>query len=265
MIGHTTLSFSFDSDGEHQFELRIKITETQTSNPHGIDSCRQYVSKLDFEIPAIELKKTVNAICYGNMCSRKPCTFVSKIHTIKTTHQIQIDAKTSRVWKYLSEDKPKSFPPGTTFDRHRHSVKSGLHFVNVLCTQSETSLPILVENNRNYQIALNKGDIGYSSLDISDYCRTKYQIRNWIQMVNTVLTEIDQNKECFLLHSTVPCESDMQDKIQILNANNEAHGQANTAIAHCNSADAKMNKGLAETICRKVTELQENCQKAGQS
>ena len=61
MIGHTTLSFSFDSDGEHQFELRIWITETQTSNLLGIEFCRQYVSKLLFAIPAIELK---NSECY---------------------------------------------------------------------------------------------------------------------------------------------------------------------------------------------------------
>ena len=46
VIGHNTLSFSFDSNGEHQFELRIWITETQTSNLLGIDFCRQYVSKL---------------------------------------------------------------------------------------------------------------------------------------------------------------------------------------------------------------------------
>ena len=72
MIGHPTLSFSFDSDGEHQFELRIWITETQTSNLLGIEFCRQYVSKLLFEIPAIELKNTANAICYGNMCSTNP-------------------------------------------------------------------------------------------------------------------------------------------------------------------------------------------------
>ena len=71
MIGHTTLFFSFDSDGEHLFELRIWITGTQTSNLLGIEFCRQYVSKLHFEIPAIELKNTANAICYGKMCSTK--------------------------------------------------------------------------------------------------------------------------------------------------------------------------------------------------
>ena len=142
MIGYTTLSFSFDSDGEHQFELRKWITEAQTLNLLKIDFCRQYVSKLLFEIPAIELKKTADAICYGNMCSTKLYPFVSKIHTIRTPHQIHIHAKTSRVWKYSSEDKSKISPPGTTFVSHRKSVKSGLDFVNVLCTQSENYLPI---------------------------------------------------------------------------------------------------------------------------
>ena len=76
MIGHTILSFSFDSDREHQFEFLLWITETRTSNLFGIEFCRQYVSKLHIEIPAIELKNTANAICYGNMRSTKPYPFV---------------------------------------------------------------------------------------------------------------------------------------------------------------------------------------------
>ena len=262
MIGHTTLSFSFDSDGEHQFELRILITETPPSNLLGIEFCRQYVLKLHFEIPAIELKNTANAFSYGNMYSTKPYPFVSKIHTIRTPHRIHIDAKTSRVGKYSSEDKSKNFPAGTTFVPHRHSDKSGLDFVNVLCTQSENYLPILMENKRNHQITLNKGVTGYSSLDISDRDRSKYQIRDCIQMVNSILTENDQYTECFLLHSTVPCERDLQDKIQILNRNDETICQANTAIAQCISADAKMSKGFAEIICRRVDRLQEFCRRA---
>ena len=90
------------------------------------------------------------------MCSTKAYPFVSKIHTIRTPHQIHIDAKTSRVWKYSSEDKSKNFPPGNTFVPYRHSVKSGLDFVTVLCTQSKNSLPILMDNNRNHQITLKK-------------------------------------------------------------------------------------------------------------
>ena len=53
----------------------------------------------------------------------------------------------------------------------------------------------------------------------------------------------------------------MQDKIQILNGNDETIFQANTAIAHCNSADANMGKRFAEIICRRVNELQEYCRK----
>ena len=71
MAGQTTLPFTLGSDGEHQFELRKRITKPQTSNLLGIDFCRQYVSKLHLELPAIELKNTPNAICYGNLCSTK--------------------------------------------------------------------------------------------------------------------------------------------------------------------------------------------------
>ena len=196
------------------------------------------------------------------MCSTKPYPFVSKINTIRTPHPIHIDAKTSRVWKYSSENKSKSFPPGKTFVPHRHSVKSGLDFVDVLCAQSENYFPILMENDRNNQITLNKGVIGHSSLDISDYDRPKHQITDCIQMVNSILTENGQKNECFHLHFTVLCEPDMQDKIPTLNGNNETIFQANTAIAHCISVDAKMIKRFAETICRRVDGLQKFCRKA---
>ena len=126
-------------------------------------------------------------------CVQQNPTHLSQKYTLSEhPHQIHIDAKTSRVWKYSSEDKSKNFPPGTTFVPHRHSVKSGLDFVNVLCTQSENYLPILIENNRNHQITLNKGVIGYSSLDISDRDRPKYQIRD---CVNSILKKTDTERE----------------------------------------------------------------------
>ena len=191
------------------------------------------------------------------MCSTKPYPFVSKTDVIRTPHQIHTDAKTSSVWKYSSEDKSKSFPPGTTFVPHQHSVKSGLDFVDVLCTQSKTFLPILMEKNTNRHITLKKRVIGYSSLNISDFDRPKYQIKDCIHMVNSILTENDQYNECFLLHSTVPCETDLQDKVQILNGNDETIFQTNTAIAHCISVDAKLSRRFAKTICRRVNGLQE--------
>ena len=104
--------------------------------------------------------------------------------------------------------------------------------------------------------------IGYSSLDISDYDKPKHQIKDFVQMVNSILSENDQYYESFLLPSTVPCEPDLHDKIQIRNGNDEKKFQGNTGIAHCISADAKMSKRFAETFCRRVDGLREYCQRA---
>ena len=80
-------------------------------------------------------------------------------------------------------------------------------------------------------------------------------------MVISIFTENDQCNECLLLHSTAPCEPDMQDQIQILNGPNKTIFQANTDIAHCTSTDTKKSKGFAETICLRVNGHQEYCQK----
>ena len=80
-------------------------------------------------------------------------------------------------------------------------------------------------------------------------------------MVNSFLTENDHFNECFLFRSTVPCEPELQDKIQLLNGNDETVFQANTAIAHCISTDAKLCKGFAEKVCRRLNGFQEYCRK----
>ena len=82
IIGHTTLSFIFDSVGEHEVQLRIWITETQTSHLLGIEVCRQNVSNLQVELLAIEIKElkdTANAFCSGNLSATKPYLFVSNL------------------------------------------------------------------------------------------------------------------------------------------------------------------------------------------
>ena len=81
-------------------------------------------------------------------------------------------------------------------------------------------------------------------------------------MVNSILTENNQCNECFLLLSTVPCETDMHDKIQILNGNNETIFKAHTAIADCIPTHAKTSKGFGGTNCRRVKGIHEYCQKA---
>ena len=79
-----------------------------------------------------------------------------------------IDAKSAPCWKYSPTDTHIHFPPGSTFQPNRIAVATGLSYVNTLYTRSEDSLRIVMENNKNHQIALPKGRIGFSSLDVVD-------------------------------------------------------------------------------------------------
>ena len=225
----------------------------------GIEFCRKCISKIHFVIiPPLELKDTPNAICYGSLCATKPYSYLSLIKAIWIPHQIHIDAKTSLVYKYRPEVEQINFVPGTTFIPHQKVAKSGLDFVNVLCTQSEKYITILMENNKNHQITLDKGTLGYSALDILDYERRKYQYKNSARMADCILSENDQYNECYLLHLTLPHQTDFKDGIRINNGNDDTIFGNQTAIAHCLSADAKLSKGFAKTITNHISGLQEN-------
>ena len=114
-----------------------------------------------------------------------------------------VDAKSARCWKYSPEDPKSLFPPGSTFQPNREAMATGLIFVNVICTQPEPTLPMLIENNKNHQITLPEGRIGFSSLDVADKEERKYQIRNPYELTNAIIQTDDKYNDCFLLHSKI--------------------------------------------------------------
>ena len=187
---------------------------------------------------------------------------MSLIKTIRIPHQIHIDAKTSRVYIYRPEDGQTNFAPGTIFIPHQKVANSGLDFVNILCAQSEEYLPILMEINKNHQITLEKGTLGYSALDILDFEQPKNQKKDCVKFVDCKLSGNDQYNECFLLHSTLPHEPDFRDGIRIINGNNVTTFENRTANAPSISADAMVSKGFAETITNHINGLQECCYKS---
>ena len=192
MICLATLTFSYNPDGQFTFPLTVWITEMETQNLLGKDFCQKQVSGIHFELPGIELKELLNTVCYGSLHQNKSYPFISRILTIRTPHAMHIEAKSARCWKYSPEDPHAHFPPGSTFQTNRNAVATGLSFVNVLCTQSETKLPILMENNKNHQITLPKGRIGFSSLNISDKDEPRYQIRDLYELTNAILSTNEQ-------------------------------------------------------------------------
>ena len=181
------------------------------------------------------------------------------ITTVWIPHRIHVDAKTSCVYKYRPEGEQTTFAPGTTFIPHQKVANTGLDFVNILRAQSEEYLNILMEYNKNHQINLDKGILGYSAFNILDFERPKHQIKVCVKIVNCILSENDQYNECFLLQSTLPHETDFQYGIRIINGNDDTFCECQTAIAHCISADAKLSEGFAETITNNINELQKYC------
>ena len=187
--------------------------------------------------------------------------FISQILTIRTPHAMHIEAKSARCWKYSPEDPHANFTPGSIFHPNRNAVATRLSFVNVLCTQSESKLPILMENNKNHQITSPKGRIGFSSLDVFDKDEPKYQMRDPYELTNAILSTNELYNDCFLLHSTIPPQ--LSDEfLQIVYGNENSILEQPNSMGHCISTDAEMSKSFAQFSSERVPRLRRTCRRA---
>ena len=247
MIGYATISFSYDPDGQFIFPLTVWITEMRTKNLLGMGCSQKQVSGIHFHLPGIEIKNPPKSICYGSFHQNKSYPHLSQFLTIRTPYTICIDAKRVRYWKYSSTDTHIHFPPGSTFQPNRTAVATGPSFKNTLCTRSECSLPIMIENNKNQQIKLPKGQLGFSSLDVVDRYEPEYQIPSPYELTNAIISTDERYNDCFFLHSTVPAQSS-DDFLQIIYGTEDSIIQQPNSIGHCISADARMGKGFADFL-----------------
>ena len=173
---------------------------------------------------------------------------------------MHVDAKRARCWKYSTGDPKSLFPPGSTFQPNREAVSTGLIVVNIICTLPEPTLPILIKNNKNHQITLPKGRIGFSSLDLIDKKEPKYQIRNPYELANAIFTIDDKYNDCFFLHSTIRAQSP-DDCLQIIHGTEDSILQQPHSIGQCISADAKMSKGIADLLSQRIPGLRDACRR----
>ena len=173
-----------------------------------------------------------------------------------------IDAESARCWKYSPTDSHIHFPPGSFFQPIRTAVATGLSFINTLCARSERNLPILLENNKNHQITLPKGRIGFSSLDVVDRDEPKYQKRSPYELTNAIIISSDERyNDCFLLYSTIPTHGS-DEFLQIIYGTEASIIQQLNSIGHCISADARMSKGFADFLLYRILGLRSTCRKA---
>ena len=253
-IGYATIAFRYDPDGQFIFPLTVWITEMRTQNLLGMDFCQKQVSGILFDLPGIKIKNPLKSICYGTFHQNKSYPHLSQLLTIRTPDTICIEAKSALCWKYSRTDTHIHFPPS-------NAVATGQSFINTLCTRSERNLPIMMENNKNHQITLPKGQTGFSSLDEVDRDEPKYQIRSPYELMNAIISTDERYNECFLLHSTVPSQNS-DDFLQIIYGSEDSVNQQPNSIGHCISADARMSKGFADFLSHRVSGPRSTCSKA---
>ena len=223
--------------------------------------CQKQVSGLQFDLPRIEIKNPRKSICYGSFHQNKPYLHLSQILTIRTPHTVYVDAKSARCWKYSPTGTHIHFPLGSTFQPSRNAVATGLTFINTLCTPSESNLLLLMENNKNHQITLPKGRIGFSSLDVVDQDERKYQIRSPYELANTIVYTDERSNDCFLLDSTIPAQSS-DEFLKIIYGTEDSILRQPNSIGHCISADARMSKGFADFLSHRIPGLRSACHNA---
>ena len=164
MFGHTTIQYNFDTDGKYPFKLKVWINEENTANLLGVDFCHLFLKAVNFDIPAVELKSKEDVISYGLMNNDKEYPNVSKIVSINLKEPFFIPAY---LYKHLAEQN-SYFKKGTIFLLHKKTSKTELVFKNTVCTQNEQSLPILIENQKDHPVTLNKCELGYAVKDIQE-------------------------------------------------------------------------------------------------
>ena len=118
-----------------------------------------------------------------------------------------------------------------------------------------------MENNKNHQITLPKGRIGFSSLDVVDQDEPKYQIRSPYELANTINSTDERYNDCFLLHSTVPAQSSCE-LPKIIYGTEVSILQQPNSIGHCISADARMSKDFADFLSHRIPGLRSIRRKA---
>ena len=233
----------------------------RTQNLLGIDFCQKQVSGIHFDLPEIEIKNPPKSTCYGNFHQNKSYPHLSQILTIKTPYTMCIDAKSARCWMYSPTDTRIHFPSGSTFQPKQNAVATGLSFLSTLCTRSERNFPILMENNKNHQITLPNGRIGFSSLDVVDRDEAKYQIRSPYELTNAIISTDERYNDCFLLHSTVLAQGS-DEFLKIIYGTEDSVLRQPNSIGHCISADARMSKGFADFLSHRIPGLRSACRNA---
>ena len=135
--------------------------------------------------------------------------------------------------------------------------------MNTICVQTEYKLPILVKNQQDHPVTINKGVLGYAVTDIQGEEKV-YAIQDCDKFTATILNKSSEFDSCFMLNTIVnttqECTSRVYDSsIKFIDFQPQSIFESNMPIAQCISADRAMTQGFAEMVCRRYTKMRDFC------
>ena len=172
-----------------------------------------------------------------------------------------IPARSTYLYKHSAE--PNSyFEKGTTFVPHKNTTE--LVFINTVCTQIEQNLPILIENQKDHPVTLNKCVLGYAVTDTQGYEDKIFAIHDCDEFTTRFLNESSEIDSCFMPNTVVNTTQESNTQLsgpclQYVDFKKRSRFEPNMPIAHIFSPDRAKKKRFAESICKRYPELRHFC------
>ena len=130
-------------------------------------------------------------------------------------------------------------------------------FINTVCTQIEQILPILIDNQKDHPVTLNKCVLGYALTDIKGYEDKIFAIHDCDEFTTRILNEGSEFDSFFMLNTVINTTKESNTQLsgpclQYVDFKKKSIFESNMPIAHTISAVRAMKKGFAESICKGI-------------
>ena len=84
--------------------------------------------------------------------------------------------------------------------------------MKTICVQTEYKLPILIENQQDHPVTIDKGVLGYAVTDIPGEDKG-YAIRGCDECTATILNESSEFDSCFMLNTLVSTSQECTSRV----------------------------------------------------
>ena len=135
--------------------------------------------------------------------------------------------------------------------------------MKTICVQTEYKFPVLIENQQDHTVTINKGVLGYAVTDIQGEEKVDTS-QDCDEFTATILNGSSEFDSCVMLNTLVNTTQERTSRvydscIKCINFQQQSIFESNMSIVQCISADKSMTQGFAEMVCRRYTKMRNFC------